>query len=171
MKKGIIAAAVVVAGVCGLVLSAQPAGAAVDLYQDACSTPDAQNTEFCKQKGKSADSVIQAIINFLLMLGAIISVIMIIIGGFKYTTSNGDANQVTAAKNTILYAVVGLVVSLFAWSIVNFAYQFMTKGPVTPQQKAQEKSEQAKENLKEAQEKLEQAKEKARSARENKKTE
>lgn len=134
MKKAIIAAAVVVASVCGGVLSAQPAGAAVDLYQDVCAAPNAQNTEFCKQKGKTADSVIQGIINFLLMLAAIISVIVIIVGGFRYSTSGGDANQVTAAKNTILYAVIGLVVSLFAWSIVNFAYEFMTKPAANNQQ-------------------------------------
>lgn len=134
MKKAIIAAAVVVASVCGGVLSAQPAGAAVDLYQDVCAAPNAQNTEFCKQKGKTADSVIQGIINFLLMLAAIISVIVIIVGGFRYSTSGGDANQVTAAKNTILYAVIGLVVSVFAWSIVNFAYEFMTKPAANNQQ-------------------------------------
>lgn len=158
MKKAIIAAAVVVASMCGGVLSAQPAGAAVDLYQDVCTASNAQNTEFCKQKGKTADSVIQGIINFLLMLAAIISVIVIIVGGFRYSTSGGDANQVTAAKNTILYAVIGLVVSLFAWSIVNFAYEFMTKGSAAPQ-KEREKAEEVKE-------KAEEVKEKAKSARE-----
>lgn len=143
MKKAIIAAAVVVASVCGGVLSAQPAGAAVDLYKDVCAAPNAQDTEFCKQKGKTADSVIQGIINFLLMLAAIISVIVIIVGGFRYSTSGGDANQVTAAKNTILYAVIGLVVSLFAWSIVNFAYEFMTKPAANNQQNNQQNNSSA----------------------------
>lgn len=143
MKKAIIAAAVVVASVFGGVLSAQPAGAAVDLYQDVCTASNAQDTEFCKQKGKTADSVIQGIINFLLMLAAIISVIVIIVGGFRYSTSGGDANQVTAAKNTILYAVIGLVVSLFAWSIVNFAYEFMTKPAANNQQNNQQNNSSA----------------------------
>lgn len=55
----------------------------------------------------------------LFILGAI-AVIMIIIGGIRYTTSNGDSSQVTAAKNTILYGVIGVIVALLAYAIVNF---------------------------------------------------
>jgi len=60
-------------------------------------------------------------ITFILLyvIGAI-SVIMIVVGGIRYVISNGDANQVTAAKNTILYAVVGLVIAILAFAIVNF---------------------------------------------------
>ena len=46
--------------------------------------------------------------------------IMIVIGGIKYTTSNGDASAVSGAKNTILYAVIGLLVAISAYAIVNF---------------------------------------------------
>ena len=60
------------------------------------------------------------IINILLWAIGIVSVIMLIIGGFRYATSNGDSNQVTAAKNTIMYAVIGLVIAMFAYAIVNF---------------------------------------------------
>jgi hypothetical protein len=45
---------------------------------------------------------------------------MIVIGGIKYTTSNGDSSAITSAKNTILYSVVGLVVAILAFAIVNF---------------------------------------------------
>jgi len=47
------------------------------------------------------------------------SVVMIIIGGFKYVTSSGDANNITSAKNTILYAIVGLVIALMAQAIIS----------------------------------------------------
>lgn len=67
-----------------------------------------------------ANKLVQDIINLLLTAIAIVSVIMLIIGGFKYTTSNGDANQVTAAKNTIMYSIIGLVVAIFAYAIVDF---------------------------------------------------
>ena len=50
----------------------------------------------------------------------ILSVIMLIWGGILYTTSSGDSNKVTTAKNTIMYAVIGLVVAIFAYAIVNF---------------------------------------------------
>ena len=66
------------------------------------------------------DGLVTKIINILLWAIGIVSVIMLIIGGFRYATSNGDSNQVTAAKNTIMYAVIGLVIAMFAYAIVNF---------------------------------------------------
>lgn len=53
------------------------------------------------------------------ILGAL-SLLFVVIGGFKYTLSNGDSNQVNSAKNTILYALVGLAISLSVFLIVNF---------------------------------------------------
>lgn len=55
----------------------------------------------------------------LFILGAL-SVVMMIFGGIRYTISGGDSTAVTAAKNTILYAVIGLVVALLSFSISNF---------------------------------------------------
>ena len=46
--------------------------------------------------------------------------IMLIIGGFRYVVSQGDQQQVQSAKNTILYAVVGIVVAILAYAAVNF---------------------------------------------------
>jgi hypothetical protein len=45
---------------------------------------------------------------------------MLIIGGIRYTVSNGDSAAVTSAKNTILYAVIGIVVAILAYALVNF---------------------------------------------------
>ena len=73
------------------------------------------------------DGLIKKVVNLLLWAIGIVSVIMIIIGGFRYATSNGDSNQVTAAKNTIMYAVIGLVIAIFAYAIVNFVL-FQTAG-------------------------------------------
>ena len=75
------------------------------------------------ESGRGAASftnLLESIINILLFIIGAIAVIMIIIGGIKYTTSNGDQAQVTSAKNTIMYSVVGLVVAIMAYSIVNF---------------------------------------------------
>lgn len=90
----------------------------------------------CKETGKSRPAVcndlnvadgkqavnatVQNVIDILFYVIGIIAVIMIIVGGIKYTTSNGDSTALTSAKNTILYAVVGLVVALMAYTIVNF---------------------------------------------------
>jgi multisubunit Na+/H+ antiporter MnhB subunit len=55
----------------------------------------------------------------LFIIGAI-SVIMLIIGGIRYVVSGGDSGAVTSAKNTILYAIVGIVVAILAYALVNF---------------------------------------------------
>lgn len=67
------------------------------------------------------------VVNVLLFILGAIAVIMIIIGGIRYTTSNGDAGNTKAAKDTILYAVVGLVVAILAYAIVNFVIGAFTK--------------------------------------------
>lgn len=63
---------------------------------------------------------LKTIVNILLFVLGAIAVIMIVIGGIRYTTSNGESSGITGAKNTILYAVVGLVIALLAYAIVNF---------------------------------------------------
>ena len=65
-------------------------------------------------------SIFQTITNILLFLIGAISVIMLIIGGIRYVISGGDQNQVTSAKNTILYAIIGIIVAFLAYAAVNF---------------------------------------------------
>ena len=60
------------------------------------------------------------IINVILGAVGFIAVVMIIIGGISYTTSAGDSARVKKAKDTILYGVIGLVIALLAFAIVNF---------------------------------------------------
>lgn len=69
---------------------------------------------------KSLTAFIKDIVNILLFILGTIAVLVIIIGGIRYATSGGDSNQITGAKNTILYAIIGLVVALMAFAIVNF---------------------------------------------------
>ncbi len=63
---------------------------------------------------------IKKVINFMSVLVAAIAVIMVIWGGFKYVTSGGDSNNVSSAKSTIIYALVGLVIVALAQFIVQF---------------------------------------------------
>lgn len=65
-------------------------------------------------------SLVKTIINVLLYLIGIIAVIVIIIGAIRYVTSAGDSSKVKGAKDTILYAVIGLVIAIIAYAIVNF---------------------------------------------------
>lgn len=76
-------------------------------------------------------SIVTTIINIFSIIVGIISVIMIIFGGFKYITSGGDSGNVSGAKNTILYAVIGLVVVALAQFIVQFVLNRVTTTPST----------------------------------------
>lgn len=64
--------------------------------------------------------VFAEISSVLLFIVGAIAVIMIIIGGLRYVISGGDSSQVQAAKNTILYALVGIIVAILAYAAVNF---------------------------------------------------
>ena len=74
----------------------------------------------CSQGNRTVPGTIKSIGNILVFLTGAISVLMIIIGGVRYTLSAGDQGSITSAKNTIMYAVVGLIVSIAAYAIVNF---------------------------------------------------
>lgn len=73
------------------------------------------------------DSIFTTIVNILLFVIGAISVIMLIVGGIRYTISGGDSGAVTGAKNTIMYAIIGLVIAFLAFAIVNWVL-----GAVTP---------------------------------------
>ena len=66
------------------------------------------------------ETTVKNVINIILYVIGIVAVVMMIFGGFQYITSAGDAAKVTKAKNTILYGVVGLVIAILAYAIVNF---------------------------------------------------
>lgn len=70
--------------------------------------------------------IFQKITNIALYLIGAISVLMLIYGGIRYTISGGDSKNVTAAKNTILYAIVGIIVAILAFAIVNFVITSLT---------------------------------------------
>lgn len=102
----------------GLAPTLPVSAAPIDSAYEACGT---SNSPVCANVDDAqVNTLVQTIINILLYVLGIIAVIMIIVGGIRYTTSNGDASSLTSAKNTILYSVVGLVVALMAWTIVNF---------------------------------------------------
>lgn len=73
-----------------------------------------------KANETALNELITKIIDIFSIIVAIVAVIMIIIGGFKYIASGGDSGKVTGAKNTILYAIIGLVIVALAQFIVKF---------------------------------------------------
>lgn len=73
-----------------------------------------------QQSGDALVDSITTIINAVIGVLGVVCVIVIIIGGINYMTSSGDAGKVKKAKDTILYGVIGLVVCVLAFAIVNF---------------------------------------------------
>lgn len=89
-----------------------------------------ENSVYCKNKDSGGDQVggiIKTIVEVLLMAVGAISIIMIVIGGILFALSSGDAQKAAKARSTILYAVVGLIISIFASAIVNFVFDGFNK--------------------------------------------
>jgi hypothetical protein len=115
-KQIVMAFAVLV----GVGSAALPAGnvMAINVFDQCAGNAD---SAVCKAQGTdNVSSMVKIIINTLLIILGMVAVIMIVIGGIRYTTSNGDSSAVKGAKDTILYSVVGLVVAILSYSIVNF---------------------------------------------------
>ncbi len=87
--------------------------------------PAQAGAEAARANGMPADligtsGVFTKITNTVLFAVGIISVIMLIVGGLRYIISGGDSKKVTDAKNTIMYAIIGLIIAILAFAIVNF---------------------------------------------------
>lgn len=68
----------------------------------------------------SPDAILSSVLNSVYFISGIVAVVTIIVAGFMYTTSAGDAAKVTKAKNAILYSVIGLVFIALAFTITQF---------------------------------------------------
>jgi len=123
--KRLLLSAMMAVGLVGVLAPTLPAYAAPksndNLIQASCKE-NGNAGPLCKKASKNANvfSMIKTAINVVLSMIGIVAVIMLIIGGFRYVVSAGEAAAVKSAKNTILYAIVGLVVAILAFTIVNF---------------------------------------------------
>ena len=89
------------------------ARSSADSYAE-CSTPETTGDD-------SLMSRVKVILNVVIGLIGVVAVAMIILGGIQYTTSQGQPDKVAQARNILIYSVVGLVVAVLAFAIVNFA--------------------------------------------------
>lgn len=119
MKKSIISIAIMTCAVFGasVLSTASLPGSASAQVSEGINTATTS-----EMKGKSIDGdkgLIKTIVNVLLWAVGILSVIMIIFSGFRYITSAGDASKTKSAQSTLTYSVVGLIVAIMAYAIVN----------------------------------------------------
>lgn len=120
----LLAAGIISAALLNMVVS--PASFAISLtIQDGANSArgvDQATTLF------GATGIFTTISNVMLFAVGAISVIMVIIGGLRYVISGGNSGNITAAKNTILYAVVGLIISIMAYAMINFVISSFVPG-------------------------------------------
>jgi len=81
-----------------------------------------------EDSGAPFSSQLAAVINVLLALASTVAVIFIIIGGYRYITSVGNPEEEKNAKRMIWYAVIGLVIIILSFAIVNFVDRLITSG-------------------------------------------
>jgi hypothetical protein len=86
----------------------------------------------CSTGEGGISSLIASIVNILSWVVGVAAVIMVLVGGFRYVTSAGDTNAISAAKNTILYAIIGLVIALLSQGLVRFVLNKTTSSAISP---------------------------------------
>src|SRR5581483_7242409 len=93
-----------------------------------CGINGAAGVNGCStQPTTTLSDTIDNIVNILSGLVGVIAVIMVIVGGFRYITSAGDTNRLAGAKNTIIYALVGIIIVALDQTLVHFVIHKTTK--------------------------------------------
>ena len=121
----ILTAGMLMIGLLGVFTPAVSAANGINI----CSNGN-EDSVYCKNKNTGetqVNGIIKTIVEVLLTAVGAISIIMIVIGGIMFALSSGDAKKAAKARSTILYAVVGLIVSVFASAIVNFVFDGFNK--------------------------------------------
>lgn len=117
-------AAVLMTSVLGIgAVVAQPAYAANPL-DASCTDSTLKGSDICNDKSDmlfGPNSFWTRLINTMIFIVGTVAVLMIIVGGLRYVLSGGDASGTKSAKDTILYAIIGVVIAILAYAIVNFA--------------------------------------------------
>lgn len=111
---------------------AGPALAQPDIQSGLCTGANLEFTDNptsgCSS-GSATDkinSIVHTVVNLLSAVVGIVAVVMIIVGGLRYITSGGNDTSVTSAKNTILYAIIGLIIVALAQILVRFTLAKVT---------------------------------------------
>jgi heme/copper-type cytochrome/quinol oxidase subunit 2 len=126
LKKILLSISIALAAAMPLAFAAS-AYAAEGIQQNLCAGANLNVNTDCNSGGitdaqaqQRINDILHSIINLFSLVVGIVSVMMIIYGGLKYITSGGDSGNVGNAKNTILYAIIGIVIVALAQFIVRF---------------------------------------------------
>ncbi len=104
---------------------------AVDICTDSGVPQSVKDAAGCGTNTK-IESVVGSIIKAVIGVLGLVAVAFIVIGGVQYMTSSGDTTKLQKAKNTILYAVIGLIIAALAFAIANFAINAINTASTQP---------------------------------------
>jgi hypothetical protein len=107
-----------------LLISAGTAFAQTQTSTPLC--PPGTFSNLCDINANNAGGVAGTVIQLLLIVAILACLFFLIFGGIRYISSGGDKSKVDSARNTLVAAVVGLVISLVAFFVVNFILIFFT---------------------------------------------
>ena len=132
MKKKVAIFVAAIAMVVASLFAPVPTVSATPSDQDICKdyknkhgNPNYEMLCGSQKTDRDAQKVVKDVLNLVFTWIGIVSVIVIIIAGVFYITSQGEPDKIKRAKSAILYAVIGLIVSLLAFAIVNFVLNAM----------------------------------------------
>ena len=124
MKKVILGILALVFGVvaCGAVMAPEAAYAENEFTKKGCelATTEEQKAALGCDQEAQASSTAKNLINAAISILGIVAVAILIVAGQRYIVARGDANLLTQARNMIIAGVVGLIVAILAFAIVNF---------------------------------------------------
>jgi cytochrome bd-type quinol oxidase subunit 2 len=127
LRKLLLTISLVASVVFPALVPAAAFAAAEGIEQNLCAganldvNTDCNNGGITDQQARDRiNNILRTVINLFSLVVGVVAVIMIIIGGLKYITSGGDSGNVSGAKNTILYAIIGIVVVALSQFIVRF---------------------------------------------------
>ncbi len=119
--KLFVASLVAVSGLLAVAVPQQTSALFEAAKQDACQGATLGSSSDCTSGAdEKLSGTINTVINTLSVIIGIVAVVMIIMAGFRYITAAGDTNNIGSAKNTLIYAIVGLIVVALAQTIVKF---------------------------------------------------
>lgn len=128
MKKTVVSIAIMICAVFGLATLSTVSLSNNVSAQVSDGIGAATTSEMEGRKIDGDSGLVKSVVNILLWVIGILSIIMIIFSGIRYVTSSGDASKTKAAQNTLIYSVVGLVVAIMAWAIVDLVVNKFASG-------------------------------------------
>jgi len=114
----------------GFSMVPQPIAAQADASDAVCDALGSAGGS-CTRDANGVNSVLEVALTFLSGVAGFIAIIMLILSGLRFITSNGDPNTISSAKRSILYAVIGIVIVVLAQVIIRFVVVQSSTAPVT----------------------------------------